>query len=261
MLFFSLCGKIKLKDYHLTEIRKMRRKFLCIFFSMLCVFSLAACKSNEDQDESCGFGPVSIYELYSNTGSYSFAKLKISSIDEYYDEVYTFKGGYKDDLLVMECVIEEDFYGAKKSGTKIYVPIILSSTTFIYNHDVGSNAIDYYEESNAKTFYEKSEMIEWLTGYDYILAYVRTQESKQLIRKGDLTNEKLTFCDIAHNCMAKYDSIIPIKDNKIDLENRYYDKESGYTYDSHGDYTEYLTDGMSMNTVSENLRRLAKKAR
>ena len=201
----------------------------------------------------------SIYELYPNTGNFSFAKIKISSVydDEYYDEGYTESGGLINYYLVMECVIEEDFYGVQESGTTIYIPVILSSSIITYHNGGDFKYADRYEESTHYAYYEKSELTEWLTGYDCILAYFRTHESVKLKVKDDPAEEIVTFYNMTDNCMPKYASIIPIKNNKVDLENRYYNKASGYTYEMHEDYINFITDGMSLDTVSENIRRLA----
>lgn len=241
------------------------KKILCIFLSVFSILFLSACSSYKfpSEGEGCKL-TVDIYELYPNTGYHSFAKLKISSIydDEYSEGGYTNSGGYIVYSLVIECVIEEDFYGVREHGMTIYMPLVLSSTSITYHYDEEDPKSDtYYEESKSETYYEKSELIEWLTEYDYLLAYFKTWESKQLNRKDDPAKEKITFYNMTDNCTTKYDSIIPVKDNKIDLENRYYNKASGYTYDLHGDYTKFLTDGMSLDTASENLRKLAKEAK
>lgn len=239
------------------------KRWIAVFASLLLVvcltpvvFILSKNGSEVDIDRA-----PSIYELYSNTGYYSFAKLKVSSIyeDEYYYDGYTESGGLIRYYLVMECVIEEDFYGVQESGTTIYMPIILSSTSITYYYDDVSKPTDRYEESTSEAYYEKSELAEWFNEYDFILAYFRTQESQQLKRKDDPDKEKITFYNITNHCMPKFDSIIPVKDNKVDLENRYYEKDSGYTYEIYTDYTDYITDGMSLDVVSENIRRLATK--
>ena len=240
------------------------KKILCmIFVSMFLIFSLSACSSNVPSSNGGCELILDIYQLYSNTGYDSFAKLKISSIydDEYYDEGYTNSGGFIVYSLVIECVIEEDFYGVRESGTTIYMPIVLHSTSITYHYDDEPKSDTYYEESKSTTYYEKSELVEWLKEYDYLLSFFRTQGSRQLKRKDDPAKEKFTFYNMTGNCKPEYDFIIPVKDNKINLENRYYKKESGYTYDRHGDYTKFLTDGMSLDTASENLRKLAKEAK
>ena len=187
------------------------KRFFAVFALLMLftfAFSSVACSTNHSTNtdvEDTNRAP-SVYELYSNTGNFSFAKLKISSIyeNEYYDEAYTQSGGLITNYLVVECIIEEDFYGVQESGKTIYMPIIISSTTITYQYDDAVKPTDRYEKSISNTYYDKSEITEWLTGYDCILAYFRTHESIQLKRKDDPAKEIVTFYNITDNCMQKY---------------------------------------------------------
>lgn len=263
------------------------KKFLCILFSMLLILSFSACdskandvldpneyeennsnedgasNSNEEERESPkeeeedhpegeeGDRVLSFEERYTLTGGASFANLKVSSIldDEYQD----IEGRVTCNCLMVECIIEEDFYGAREKGTRIYVPILLSATTIFYEYDEDPKSSNYNERSESTTYYEKSEAIEWLNEYDSFLVHFRTHDD-QLRKKGDTTEEYFPFVNMTNFCFLSWEWIIPVSDNKIIIQGQ--SDLWGF-----GDHAEYLSDGMSLDTASENLRNLAEKLR
>lgn len=265
------------------------KKILCILMSMLFLLSFTACNSqenevlnpnegevnnpsgaegtnpNEDEEYHPSGGGVrapTIYEIYPNDGSSSFARLKLSSIldEEYYYEARNYEGSLMVYYLVIECVIEEDYYGVRESGTTVYLPIVLSSISihYFYEQDPEDPKLEicHEEEPKITTQYEKTEVIEWLMGYDYFLAHFYSRERRYQKRDGT-QKEYFTFDNMTDPCLLEYQWMIPIKDNKVDLDHRY--KDSGYSW--HGDFTKYLTDGMPLDAASENLRKLAEKAK
>lgn len=262
------------------------KKILCILFSMLLILSFSACdskandvlnpneseenNSNEDgasnsneeereipkeeeEDHLDGEGErvLSFEERYDLTGEASFAKLKVSSIlDDEYQEI---EGRVTCNCLMVECIIEEDFYGVREKGTRIYVPILLSATTIFYEYDEDPKSKNIYERSESTTYYEKSEAIEWLNEYDSFLAHFRTSDD-QLRKKDDTTEEYFPFVNMTNFCFLSWEWIIPVSDNKIIIQGQ----SDLWKY---GDYTEYLNDGMPLDTASENLRNAAEKLR
>ena len=266
------------------------KKILCILFSMLLILSFSACDSKandvldpneseennsnedgasnsneeerespkeeeEDHPEGEGDRVLSFEERYNLTGGFSFANLKVSSIlDDEYQEI---EGRVTCNCLMVECIIEEDFYGVREKGTRIYVPILLSATTIFYEYDEDPKSSNYNERSESTTYYEKSEAIEWLNEYDSFLVHFRTHDD-QLRKKVDTTEEYFPFVNMANFCRLSWNLgsewLVPVKDNKIIIEGQ-------SDFWGYGDHAEYLSDGMSLDTASENLRNVAEKLR
>lgn len=212
------------------------KRWIAVFTSFLLVVCLAPIVyfSLPNSSEGPSYNQaVSIYQLYGNSGYHSFAKLTASSIG---DDIYCYADSPQSRYIIVECVIEEDFYKVRESGSAISIPISLKSLSDEY--------------------YEAAEVKQWFMEYEYLLVYFGEGNGREL-RNVD-TGEIYSCEKISSVCSLRYVDILPIKDNKVDLENRYYEKELGYAYKYHKDYTEYISDGMSLDAVSENIRKLAK---
>ena len=217
------------------------KKILLLLFLVVLAMQCIACSSTENADNGNqtdgGNQAVSIYELYANTGSMSFAMLTITSVR---DDVYVNKEIPEHHYLILECIVEEDFYGIMESEKTISLPIILNLIS--------------------TTYYDAEEVKEWVLDYDCILAYYYKTDDIFGVKKID-TDEVCDFSNLCSPCKLNYINILPVKNNKIDLENQYYRKEAGYTYDRHKDYLEYIKDGMTLENVSKNIRNLANEAK
>ena len=219
----------------------MKRVFLLGAILIMSLFSFVGCGSNENSDSGNKDGDsiaLNIYELYSNSDDASFAKISVKSIDE---NIYCALTNKSSHYIMLECLIEEDFYGKLESGTIIYLPVALNKP--------------------ADSYYDYSIIKEWFESNEYILSYFCAADERFELK--DLnTDKKYEWTDRFYACGLDSLSIIPIRNNKVDLSALYSLTDGvGHSHDLHSEYVNYIDNGMTLEDVSENLKKLAIKAK
>lgn len=196
-------------------------------------------------------------DVFCNDGDSSFARLSVASVlkDDYYVESYIIENGSIRTYLILECVVEEDYYSVLKSGTKVYYPIELSCIFINYEYiqDPETGKIeDVIEDRTSKTYYEREEVLNWLKEYDSFLVYFGTEQKYFKKRQGENIEED-TFENV---CVSFYSSIgvIPVKEGRVSLAHRS-DEKLGYR-DIVG-FDRYLSDQMPLEDAAKNIRKLA----
>lgn len=210
------------------------KKIIIIFFSTLMTFALAACSTEDDNGNKNE--PVSIEQLYCNQTGQSFAKLTVSAID---DNIYYESDFDNSHFLIIECIVNEDFYGKLESETTIFLPISLNR--------------------NSDTYYDEKTVKEWFKENDCIIAYFKAADDRYTL-KNIFTDEELNLEERFYACNLRQLDIIPIMNNYVDFNSLYslVDMDSfGYYHYLYIRYTIYIDSGMTLEEVSDNIRILS----
>ncbi len=239
---------------------KKAKKFInclaCLLIALVFAFSLLAC-NNEISNNSTESGSnkipndneqgeidnpcrnPTVEELY-NPKHTSFAKMKIIEV---FDDMYCSLIDKSEHYIVIECLVEDDFYGKLSAGTTVFIPVILNK---------GKNA--YLDEIATKNLFSEG---------DIIFAYFWEANESELI--SCQSNDKLSFSYLASSCGLFPFDIILISDNKVDLNLicTFLDNQevSYLSYKSFYGFTDYIDNGMTVDELSENLKYLANKVK
>lgn len=240
----------------MKNIAKFINCLVCFFIALVFAFSLSAC-NNENSNNSTESGSnktpndneqeeidipcrnPTVEELY-NPKHTSFAKMKIIEICE---DIYCSWIDKSELYIVIECLVEEDFYGKLSAGTTVFIPVSLNK---------GKNA--YLDETATRNLFSEG---------DTIFAYFWEANESELI--SCQSNEEFSFSYLASSCGLFPFDIILISDNKVDLNRlcTFLDNQevSYLSYKSFYGFTDYIDNGMTADELSENLKYLANKVK
>ena len=244
---------------------------MCAVLAASVLLTFAACNA-----DTYGEGdPISQYTFkdcyHLGDERYSFANLTVKSVHSelYYAEVGTTENGLgwwhqtntTSHYIVLECTVEEDFYGRIESGTTVYLPIELDSTTYEIRHDWESPVKDKDpDEVRQVSYYEELAIREFFCEGQRYIACFREEDAPRL--KSSQTDEQCDFSHLALNIFLPSYELIPISESKVDFSGLYsFLSDQGYRCCEYSerceDYTDYIYNGMTIEDVSENLRALA----
>lgn len=202
------------------------KKILTLFMLAFCLM-LFACKEKEEIIDK-KYLDVSIEEVYEKKWKCSFAQLEVIDIN---DNKYKHTNDDETiEYIKVKCKVIEDFYDSLLNGRVIDLLIDISE-------------------------YKSVEAIkEVLLNQDYIIAYFSSLEEDYKVYD-EATLEELALSKTYRTCLDSVVSIIPIKDNKVDLKaiGKVRKQNSAFPYQ------DYISDNMSLEDVKQNLRDLSLK--
>ena len=203
------------------------KKILTLFMLAFCLM-LFACKEKEESIDK-KYLDVSIEEVYEKKWKCSFAQLEVIDIN---DNKYKHTNDDETiEYIKVKCKIIEDFYDSLLNGRVIDLLIDISE-------------------------YKSVEAIkEVLLNQDYIIVYFTLLFEDRYKVYDEATLEELALSKTYRTCLDSVVSIIPIKDNKVDLKaiGKVRKQNSAFPYQ------DYISDNMSLEDVKQNLRDLSLK--
>lgn len=255
---------------------------LCATLAALTLFSFAACNTDINNSESdvnktppdiWGEGdPISHYTFadcyHLGDERYSFANLTVNSVmsDLFYSQSATQEAGLgwshltvtTSHYVVLECIVEEDFYERIDEGTIVYLPIMLDFTTYDFHQDDEPVKDEVPDETYQEFVFEESSIREFFCEGQRFIACFREEGAPRL--KLSQTDEQYDFSHLTIDILL--DDLIPISESKVNFSGLYqFLSNQGYRYSDYSerceDYTDYITNGMTIEEVSENLRAFA----
>ena len=134
---------------------KKAKKFInclaCLLIALVFAFSLLACNneiSNNSTESGSNKTPndneqgeidnpcrnPTVEELY-NPKHTSFAKMKIIEV---FDDMYCSLIDKSEHYIVIECLVEDDFYGKLSAGTTVFIPVILNKEKNAYLDEIAT---------------------------------------------------------------------------------------------------------------------------
>ncbi len=198
------------------------KKILTLFMLAFCLM-LFACKEKEESIDK-KYLDVSIEEVYEKKWKCSFAQLEVIDIS---DNKYKHTNDDETiEYIKVKCKVIEDFYDSLLNGRVIDLLIDISE-------------------------YKSVEAIkEVLLNQDYIIAYFTLLFEDRYKVYDEVTIEELALSKTYRTCLDSVVSIIPIKDNKVDLKaiGKVRKQNSAFPYQ------DYISDNMSLEDVKQNLR-------
>ena len=204
------------------------KKILTLFMLAFCLM-LFACKEKEESIDK-KYLDVSIEEVYEKKWKCSFAQLEVIDIN---DNKYKHTNDDETiEYIKVKCKVIEDFYDSLLNGRVIDLLIDINE-------------------------YKSVEAIkEVLLNQDYIIAYFSSLEEDYKVYD-EATLEELALSKTYRTCLDSVVSIIPIKDNKVDLKaiGKVRKQNSAFPYQ------DYIRNNMSLEDVKQNLRDLSLKIR
>lgn len=204
------------------------KKILTLFMLAFCLM-LFACKEKEESIDK-KYLDVSIEEVYEKKWKCSFAQLEVIDIN---DNKYKHTNDDETiEYIKVKCKVIEDFYDSLLNGRVIDLLIDINE-------------------------YKSVEAIkEVLLNQDYIIAYFSSLEEDYKVYD-EATLEELALSKAYRTCLDSVASIIPIKDNKVDLKSISKVRKQNSAFP----YQDYISDNMSLEDVKQNLRDLSLKIR
>ncbi len=197
------------------------KKILTLFMLAFCLM-LFACKEKEESIDK-KYLDVSIEEVYEKKWKCSFAQLEVIDIN---DNKYKHTNDDETiEYIKVKCKVIEDFYDSLLNGRVIDLLIDINE-------------------------YKSVEAIkEVLLNQDYIIAYFSSLEEDYKVYD-EATLEELALSKTYRTCLDSVVSIIPIKDNKVDLKaiGKVRKQNSAFPYQ------DYIRNNMSLEDVKQNLR-------
>ncbi len=198
------------------------KKILTLFMLAFCLM-LFACKEKEESIDK-KYLDVSIEEVYEKKMRRSFAQLEVIDIS---DNKYKHTNDDETiEYIKVKCKVIEDFYDSLLNGRVIDLLIDISE-------------------------YKSVEAIkEVLLNQDYIIAYFTLLFEDRYKVYDEATLEELALSKTYRTCLDSVVSIIPIKDNKVDLKaiGKVRKQNSAFPYQ------DYIRNNMSLEDVKQNLR-------
>ncbi|MCH5159150.1 MAG: hypothetical protein J1F33_08145 [Clostridiales bacterium] len=218
-----------------------RKHFIikCVLFlliSICCSFALLSCKSDtKEPEQDPGYRTMTIYELYAGTENFSFAKITVTSVkDVIYSDVLHTDIRY----LILEGVVEEDYYCKLEKDTVVDIPILLNKKSDTY----------FDENVVADLFFQSKTLF----------VYFREADDNELQVYPE--GEKVQFDYLTSRVVLDFSDMILCANGKTDLKmmSDFLDSQdaSYVPFNLYGDYTRYIDDLMDINTVSNNLKTL-----
>ena len=139
--------------------------------------------------------------------------------------------------MVVECSIVKDYYSILNEGKIVELPVAI---------DLSSDVQSVYDLFNQG---------------DAIIAYFRKNNQNSLISA--FNDNKQTFSYLTATCALELFDIVFITNDVVDLKKTciYLDKEKGedsyIDYNLYGDFTKFISDGLSINELDNNLKQLS----
>lgn len=200
-------------------MKSFKNKKFIILICFVFGFCIFGCQTPETESQ---YMNIPIEELYSGKKLESFVQLKVISVS---DNLY-----YSDDegveYISLECEVIEDFYDVCFNGSLMNLLIELN---------------EYKSFNKAKSFFLEQ---------DYIIVYCKPLR-KELV---DENNNKKSLNNAYVLVLDSTESIIPIKENKVDL----YSIKKIKNVNSSLLYKEYIKNKMSLENLKKFLREFAK---
>lgn len=274
--------------------------FLCAVLAALSIFSFAACGGNEagsngnnmeenngNSEEGSGDNKIkppnyqpSLFKNIYRLGDkrYSFANLTVDAVlpDLYYSErrlKQIGSGQRREEIttlhyVVLECTVEEDFYGRIESGTTVYLPFTIAYVNLVYLYDYEGEFGDFEagkdkdkvpDETHEKIYYNESDVREFFCEGQRFIAFFK-EESAPVIRTSP-TDHSGAFWRVTCEFFLGNNDLIPINGGKVDFSGlteflAAYGRSLDYKKRS-DDYTDYIDNGMTLEKVCKNLRAFA----
>lgn len=196
------------------------KKLIIFIYCVLCLF-MFGCENPETESQYIN---TPIEELYSGKKLESFVQLKVINIS---DNLYYSNDEKKDEYIGLECEVIEDFYDVCLNGSLMNLLIGLT---------------EYKDFNKTKSFFLEQ---------DYIIVYCKPCD-KEIIDENN--NEKL-LNNAYVLVLDSTESIVPIKENKVDL----YSIKKIKNVNSSLLYKEDIKNKMSLEDLKKFLREFSKK--
>ncbi|MCH5351480.1 MAG: hypothetical protein J1F39_05895 [Clostridiales bacterium] len=217
-----------------------RKHFInCVLFLLISIcfsFALLACNADPTEPEQDpGYRAMTIYELYAGSENYSFAKITVTSVkDTVYSDLFYDDKRY----LILEGVVEEDYYCKLERGVTVNIPILLNKT--------------------GDTYFDVNTIVELLMQSETLFVYFRDSNDNELQLYPQ--NQKVQFDSLTSRIVLAFSNMILCTNGKTDLKKMsdFLDSQdvSYVPFNLYGDYVSYIDDMMDIDTVSNNLKTL-----
>lgn len=141
---------------------------------------------------------TSVFDYYPVNEHSSFSKLKLIKVC---DGIYADALHDNSKYVLVECIVQEDYYGSIEKGVTVTIPILLNTATV----------------NQEKIYYNESDIKEFVSNYEYIFAYLGSglYTHKNMLSVNE--NEIVTVDSLSTECSLSMFNLIPIKNNEVDL--------------------------------------------